>query len=110
MDTLDIISIVGQAVTFLGVIFIVFNYFRNPQVKSEKLDALLEQKVKLTNESNDRRFTDLQTDIKNAFELAQNHTHTVEVVVGELVDKVNDMGKDVVKLQTIIEERIPKKL
>lgn len=110
MEILDIISIVGQGITFVGVIFIVYHYFRNPQIKSEKLDALLEQKVKLTNESNDRRFCEIQSNIKNAFELAQNHTHTVEVSVNTLVDKVNDMGKDVVRLQTIIEERIPKKL
>ena len=93
----------------LAILFSVYNYFRNPQIKSEKVDALLDQKVKFTNEINDRRFIEVQNNINKAFELAQNHTHSVEMSVNKLVDKVNDIGKDIIKLQTIIEERIPKK-
>lgn len=95
------------ALGLLSVIFTVYNYFKTPQIRSDKLDALLEQKVKLTNESNDRRFNDMQTNIKEAFSLATNHTHTVEMSVNKLVDTVEMMGKDIVKLQTIIQERLP---
>ena len=97
------------AIGILGLIFTVFNYFRNPQIKSERLDALLDQRVKFSNETTDRRFAEVQKDIKVAFELAQNHSNEALAGVKELTVVVNEMGKSIVKLSTIIEERIPKK-
>ena len=47
--------------------------------------------------------------IKEAFLLAANHTHTVDVKVDKLITSVDSMGKEMVRLATIIEERNPKK-
>lgn len=113
MQTIDIITIIGQIITFLGVVFIVYNYFRNPQIKADKIDALLEQKIKLTNESNERRFTEINSSVKNAFELAFNHSNSVEVKVDSLTNSVNNMNlqmsNEITKLSTIIQERLPQK-
>jgi len=97
------------ALGILGIIFSVYNYFRNPQIKSERIDALLDQRVKFANEMNDRRFVEVQKDIKVAFELAQNHSNEALAGVKELTSVVNSMGRELSKLSTIIEERIPKK-
>jgi hypothetical protein len=131
MDTLDYISIIGQAITFLGVIFIVFNYFRNPQVNLEKEQALtdkdldskasilaqkeletkalvLAEQVKSKNEENERRFLDMGVRLDTAMTTAQNHIHTVDVKVDKLIDTVGIMSNEITKLSTIIEERIKK--
>lgn len=108
------------AIGTLGVIFSVFLYFRNPQVKAEKNDALIEQKLKLTREadeerlkliqeSNDRRFADMHDEIKAVLATSQNHIHTVDTKVDHLTVNVVKMGQEIVRLGTIIEERIPKK-
>ena len=40
--------------------------------------------------------------------LAQNHIHTVDIKVDKVVENVTRMSNEIVKLATIIEERIPK--
>jgi len=95
MDVLDIITIIGQAITFLGIIFIVYNYFRNPQIKSEKTDALLTQ-----------RFNMLESAFNN---LRDNHIHTIDTKLDENSKLLNCLQNEVTKLATIIDERIPKK-
>lgn len=116
ITTDNVVFVIGV----LGVIFSVFLYFRNPQVKAEKNDALIEQKIKLTKEadeqrlkliqeSNDRRFADMHDEIKSVLATSQNHIHTVDTKVDHLTANVVKMGQEIVRLGTIIEERIPKK-
>ena len=93
----------------LAILFSVYNYFRNPQMKAEKIDALLEQRVKFMNESNERRFCDMNTSIKDAYGLANNHIHTVDTKVENLIKTIGIMSNEITRLSTIIEERIPKK-
>lgn len=108
IDANDIGFFIG-IIGVIGMIFTVYNYFKNPQIRAEKLDALLDQRVKFTNEINNNRFCDLQNDIKKSFELAQNHSNEALAGIKELTVVTNDMGKQVVRLQTIIEERLPRK-
>ncbi len=113
-----------QNVTFalgiLGVIFGIWNKVRIPQEDLEKKQAisekevdkkasLLAQQLQWTIEGNEKRFTEMQANIKEAFSLAQNHTHTVETKVDALTETVTSMGNMIVRLSTIIDERIPKK-
>ena len=104
----------------LGILFTVYNYFRDPQINLDKKQALdnedmenkakaLVQQVQWEKESNTDKFNALQEDIKNAFTLAENHTHTVEVKVDNLVANVSRAELAIVRLATVIEERIPKK-
>lgn len=104
----------------LGVIFTIYNYFKNPQIDGDKKDALLAQQVqwakegsdtrfKEIQESTERRFAEMQLSIKDAFALGQNHIHTVDTKVDALSNNLISMGKEITRLATIIEERIPKK-
>ena len=101
----NIIFVLG----ILAIIFSVYHYFKNPQIDSEKKDAILAQKVQWTNEANERRFSELQQNIKDAFLLASNHTNTVDTKVDKLIESVNRAEISIVRLATVIEERIPKK-
>ena len=92
-----------------AIIFSVYRYFRDPQIKSDQTDSLMAQQIQWTTEANNKRFADMQVNIKDAFTLAENHTHTVEEAVKNLTVVVNDINNKLVKLTTIIEERIPKK-
>jgi len=93
----------------LGIMFGVYNYFRNPQIKSEKTDALMEQRVSWMVDISDRRFKDMQDNFKELLLQSNNHIHTVDTKVDALQGIIIGMGQEIIKLGTIIEERIPKK-
>lgn len=93
----------------LGCIFTVYNYFRNPQIQSDKKDALLDQRTKWESESNNQRFNDMQTSFQSLLLQSNNHIHTVDVKVEALNATIATMGNEITRLATIIEERIPKK-
>lgn len=97
------------ALGLLGTIFTVFNYFRDPQIKAETTDALIEQKLKYINEANDTRFRTVQDTIAALTTQSQNHIHTIDTKVDTLVKSMNDTNINVARLATIIDERIPKR-
>lgn len=93
----------------VGIMFAVFSYFRDPQVAADKKDALLAQQVNWTAEATDRRFKDIQDSFQALLLQSNNHIHTVDTKVDQLGSAMIAMGKEVVKLTTIIDERIPAK-
>lgn len=93
----------------LGTLFGVYHYFRNPQIDGDKKDALLAQQVQWMVEASDRKFKDMQESFQSLLLQSNNHIHTVDTKVENLAATISDMGKDITKLTTIIEERIPKK-
>lgn len=118
-------------VTILSVIFGVFMFFYKPQERLEKTQAineerdkgkatvlaqkeaegkasLLAQQVQWEKESNEKKFVEMGVRLTDAMTIAQNHIHTVDTKVDGLASKVGDVEKAVVRLTTIIEERIPK--
>lgn len=108
------------AIGIIGTIFAIYKSYHNPQVDLDKKVAvdqsevdgkakLLAQQLQWTIEGNEKRFADVQGSIKEAFLLAQNHTHTVDVKVDKLIELTGEMGKEITRLATIIEERIPRK-
>lgn len=108
------------ALGVIGIIFSIFLYFRNPQEALDKRTAILEvegdgqhnlisEKMKWEREMNDGRFKEMQDNIKEAMAMGQNHIHTVDTKVDKLALEVQELGRHVVKLATIIDERIPKK-
>jgi len=132
MDTMDIVSLIASAISFIGILFIVYNYFKNPQIKNEEEHIRTEEQIKdkasllsqkeVENKAgvlekqfewymkaNDIKFADMGKRLDDAFLLAANHTNTVDTKVTELVKSVNIMGNEITKLSTIIEERIPRK-
>lgn len=119
-------------IEIIGLIFVVYLYFRKPQEDMETKQALtdkeidtkatvlaqkelenkanvLAEQVKGRNEENERRFIDLGTRLDTAMTTAQNHIHTVDVKVDTLIATVNIMSNEITRLSTIIDERIPKK-
>lgn len=93
----------------MGVIFSVYRYFRDPQIKSDKTDALMEQRFQWGQENVDKRFKDFQDSFSLLVSTSQNHLHTLDTKIEALTVVSVQMQKDVVRLMTIIEERIPTK-
>lgn len=126
------LSLFFQVATFLGIIFGVFMFFRKPQEDIETKQALtdkdiagkatvlaqkeleakalvLAEQVKSKNEENERRFCDMSIRLDTAMTTAQNHIHSVDLKVDELIKTSNIMCNKMTELTTIINERIPKK-
>lgn len=121
MSDLLTLSNIAFVLGLLGMIFTVFNYFKDPQTELDKRQAvdqtqvdgkaaLLAQQVQYDKESTERRFSEMGSRIENAMTLAQNHIHTVDTKVEVLNGSVNGMAREVVRLSTIIEERMPKNI
>lgn len=129
---MDIVSLIGSAISFIGIIFVVYFYFRNPQIKNEEEHirteeqikdkasllsqkevenkaAVLEKQFQWYMDNTEKKFNDFGKRLEDAFLLASNHTHTVDVKVDKLIDSTTSLGLNVEKLATIIEERIPRK-
>ena len=93
----------------LGIMFLVYNSFKNPQVAGEKKDALLAQQVQWMVEASDRKFKEMQDSFQSLLLQSNNHIHTVDTKVENLSGTVSGLGNEITKLGTIIDERIPKK-
>jgi 3-oxoacyl-ACP reductase-like protein len=123
MNPLFTTSNITFTLGILALIFSVYSSFRNPQTEIDKRQALdkeegegktnlIEERAKWDRENNETKFKDMGTRLENAFTLANNHTHTVDVKVDKLIESVNAMNiqmtKEMTRLGTIIEERFPK--
>lgn len=93
----------------LGAIFSVYAYFRNPQVESDKRDALVALQLKTFMDATADRFKEMQGNFNQLLLQSANHIHTVDTKVETLATNMNVMSNEITKLGTIIEERFPKK-
>lgn len=132
MKITEIVSLIMSAITFIGIIFAIFLYFKNPQDKIKTENALnserdknkatildqkevdtkaqlLAQQMNSEKEDNNRRFKELGERLDASFLLASNHIHTVDTKVDTLTKEVGCLENSITKLGTIIEERIPRK-
>lgn len=106
-----------------GIVFSIYKQISTPQNALDKRQALLEtevngdtklieEKVLWEKEATDRRFGEMSKHMSDSLALAQNHIHTVDTKVDTLSNAVNTMNlnlsSQIMKLGTIIEERIPK--
>lgn len=86
----NIVFILG----IIGTIFTVYNYFKNPQIKTEQDAISLADKVatleKVVTEIREKHLTSVETDLRN------------------LNTTLQKLSETVVRLSTIIDERIPK--
>lgn len=97
------------AIGIVGTLFTVFKFIRDPQAKSDKTDALLEQRLNMRDEATEKRFKEINANFLALLSQSQNHIHTVDTKVENLNKTLSEVGKEIVRLSTIIEERIPKK-
>lgn len=79
---------------FLSALFGVYSYFRNPQIITDKIIIKLQED-----------FSNVQ---KQVTEIKETHLKAAENEIKTLTTAVNDLSKTVIKLSTIIDERIPK--
>lgn len=90
-------EIQNNTIFFIGILSILFNiylYFRNPQIKTDQVTADLKNEIaNLKGEIKDIKETDLRS---------------LKIEINKLTDSNNELSKTVVKLATIIDERIPK--
>lgn len=97
------------AIGIIGTLFTIYSRIRNPQIDSDKKDALLAQQVQWQSQANEKKFADLSTRLDNSMTLAQNHIHTVDTKVDGVISSQAAMSNEIIKLATIIDERIPKR-
>ena len=99
----ELIQNIFYGLGIMGIIFTVYIYFRGPQERSYTNDALLKEKF---NELATRVLT-LNSDLAN---LRDNHIHSIDIKIDATNKELGTLAKELVRLNTIIEERIPKKI
>lgn len=125
-------NIILAILAILGIIFGVYSHFRNPtealekgQISTDKevstkatilaqtemasKATLLAQQVEWEKTLNDKKFAEFGVRLDASALLATNHIHTVDTKVSNLTVTINQMSNEIVKLSTIIEERIPRR-
>lgn len=95
MTTTDIIQNVVNLLLILGVGFSVYKSWATPQKKNDENDIRLAE-----------RLEQVRNDLAN---LRDNHVHTLDIRITETNKAVQDLALQLTRLNTIIEERIPKK-
>ncbi len=109
MESLLTTGNITFVIGIIGVIFSVYKSYRNPQVDLDKKQAvdqtaidgkasILAQQLQWTTESNDKRFAEMQLNLKEATALAQNHLHTVDTKVDALTSIVNTIENNVLRI------------
>lgn len=108
----------------IGMAFTIWEKVKNPQTELDKRQAvdriaeegqnkILEQRMQWEKEASEKRFLELGNRLDSSMTLAQNHTHTVDVKVDQLIKDVGAMNlsltKEVSTLTAIINERVPRK-
>lgn len=93
----------------LGVIFSVYNSFKNPQEEIDKKHALVEQKMTLEKQNTDSRLAEMTVNWKESLTLATNHVHTLDIKMDNIQATLSLLQSEIVRQNTIIEERMPRK-
>ncbi|MDE2105249.1 MAG: hypothetical protein KGL39_48940 [Patescibacteria group bacterium] len=84
------------AIGVIGAMFGVYHYFKNPQIKLDKNESLMQQQI-----------VQFGKDLAN---LRDNHVHTLDEKLDATIKGMNELAIRVERLSTIIEERIPKRV
>lgn len=82
------------AFSIIAILFSAYNSFRKPQIEIDKTSISLRDDVNAIQ--------------KQIIEIKETHLRSVEMDVKTLTNAVNELSKTVVKLSTIIDERIPR--
>lgn len=106
----EVLSLILQFTTLLGVLFAVYMYFRKPDEEASTQIALLKQNDTMKHEALDKMLdekigninTALANMSKSLFLLQENDIKHIEL-------RLTDQDKSLAKLFTILEERLPRK-
>lgn len=94
MIELKIQDLILGLITLGSVIFSIYHYFKNPQIKTDQTT------LQLNNDVAELR--------KEIVEIRETHLRNVEKDMKEMTTAINDLSRTVVRLSTIIDERIPR--
>lgn len=99
MDHILTTQSVSYFVGAVGILFGVYRYFKEPQVRTERKDAVQEVHLQMLKERVDMIYT--------------NHLPHIQARLDDIHEDLakyeKTTGEQLVKLATIIDERIPKK-
>jgi hypothetical protein len=93
------LSIIIQIITLGGVIFAIYKFFRDPDIKADKSIDLIKKECLLKHGYIDKDISNIYSDLNL---IKENHIKHIE-------DRLNDIEKDVSNIFTILDERLPKK-
>jgi hypothetical protein len=96
--TLENLQFIISIATLLGFVFIAYRTFRDPDISADKSIFLLKDQIQY-----ERKITD------QTLEIHQNCLRSLEKEVCQQKEVIGKLNDTVIKLSTIIEERIPKK-
>lgn len=93
----ETLAIITGLIFLGGTVFSVFFYFQKPQIALEKRVSKSEDEI-----------AEIQKQINTIRDDHTKNTEAMQKDIKELTSSVNELSKTVVRLATIIEERIPK--
>lgn len=113
-------AVVGFLIMLVSTCLGVYKYVRGSSEKSTLDIALLDQRdgftmkmladrLEASQQGTDRRFKDMQEAFALLVTNNQNHLHTVDSKVDNLNTTVTGMGKEMVRMATLLDERLPGK-
>ena len=98
MTSLQILDLALKILTFIGVIFAVYHFFKKPQEKSEIVDAVF-----------DTKFCNLE---KTVINLRDNHLHTLETKLDQHIAQnqmyMLETTKTTTRIETLLEQLLKK--
>jgi hypothetical protein len=120
MNWIDYLQAAVSILTILGMGYLVVKAMIVPQKDEDKKASLLAQQIqwekeataerfKNMQESSELRFSQMQDTNKDLLLQSNNHIHTVDTKVDAMGQTMLTLTKELVRLGTIIDERIPKK-
>ncbi|NCD00197.1 MAG: hypothetical protein EOL95_10930 [Bacteroidia bacterium] len=104
--TIKIASLITSSLSFIGVIFIIYNHFRKPDEDASKNIALMQQGCQLKHESLDKDISAIYKSIESisrTFSLFQKNEFK------HIEDRMGALEKGQTVITTILDERLPKK-
>lgn len=99
MTLIQFIQLAPSIITVIGVIFIVYHYFRNPDIEAGKEIELIKQGCSMRHQNIDNDITSTKNDI---VAIKTNHLKHIE-------EDLSKMQNDITRIFTILEERLPRK-
>jgi len=111
-------------ITIGSIIFSIWMAVSKPQTDLDKREAtnqeeakgkaeILAQQLQWETEANAKKFSEMQNGIKDSATLAQNHIHTIDTRLETFISLQNQKNEQfsgsLIKILTILEERLPAK-
>lgn len=95
----ETLQFILSALALIGVIFAIYKYFREPDIKSDKDIAIMENNCENKHKNLDEKIAGINSDISF---IKENHLRHIEADISFLKESQ-------VKIFTILDERLPKK-